>query len=102
LLDAWALIVLDIGTRPPGLLIADVRAGLRERAMFVRSALRFAAGVAALVLAAVIVAALAERALDFTILECWTLATALLVEQLVGSDIRSAFRRAGKHRSRVQ
>jgi hypothetical protein len=38
------------------------------------------------------------RQLDFTVLECWSLITALLIEQLVGPDLRAAFANVAKRR----
>lgn len=88
-LDAAALIVWDVGTRPPRRLVADVRSGLRDAAAAVRGLGRFAVGGAALLGAAVVSAPVAARTIDFTVVECWALIAALIVEQLVGPDIRA-------------
>jgi hypothetical protein len=88
LLDTAALIIWDIGSRSPLRLFADVRAGLRERRAIVRGMLRVVAGVLALMAAVAVSAPVATRAVDFTIIETWALVTALIVEQIVGPDLR--------------
>ncbi len=88
-LDTAALVICDIGTRSPLRLFADVRAGLRERRAIVRGMLRVAAGILALTAAVAVSAPVATRTVDFTIIECWALVTALVVEQLVGPDLRT-------------
>jgi hypothetical protein len=89
LLDTAALVIWDIGTRSPMRLFADVRAGLRERSAIIRGALRAFAGVVALLAAVAVSAPVATRGVDFTIVECWALVTALVVEQLVGPNLRT-------------
>jgi predicted lysophospholipase L1 biosynthesis ABC-type transport system permease subunit len=87
-LDTAGLVIWDIGTRSPLRLFADVRAGLRERRAIVRGVLRVVAGVLALLAAVAVSAPVATRTLDFTIIECWALVTALVVEGLVGPGLR--------------
>jgi hypothetical protein len=89
LLDTAVLIVWDIGTRSPVRLIVDVRAGFRERSTVIRGLTRLAVGVIGLLAAATVSASVATRAADFTIIECWALVTALVIEQLVGPDLRA-------------
>jgi NCAIR mutase (PurE)-related protein len=89
LLDAAALIIWDIGTRSPARLLADVRAGLREARARTLGVARFLTGALALVLAAFVSAPVASRSVDFTIVECWALVTALILEQLIGPDLRA-------------
>ena len=98
LLNATALIIWDVGTRSPVRLVADIRAGARVSAVALRGTIRFAAGLAALAGGVVIVGALVARQLDFTVLESWALVTALLIEQLVGPDLRAAVANAVKRR----
>jgi hypothetical protein len=92
LLDTAALVIWDIGTRSPLRLFADVRAGLRKGRVMVRGLLRVVAGVLALMAAVAVSAPVATRTFDFTIIECWALVTALVVEQLVGPDLRAGRR----------
>jgi hypothetical protein len=89
LLDTTALVIWDIGTRSPLRLFADVRAGLRERRSIVRGMLRLAAGALGVTAAVAVSAPVATRSVDITILECWAVVVALVVEQLVGPDLRS-------------
>jgi hypothetical protein len=81
-------VVWDIGTRSPLRLAADVRAGLRKKSAIAAGAARFAIGALALLASAAISAPLASR-VDFTIVEVWALVTALLLEQLIGPDLRA-------------
>jgi hypothetical protein len=89
LLDAAALIVWDIGTRSPVRLVADIRAGLQHSTAIVQGLIRLAIGLLALFLGALVSAPVAVRPVDFTIVECWALVTALVVEQLIGPDLRA-------------
>jgi hypothetical protein len=92
LLDTTALVIWDIGTRSPLRLVADIRAGLHDRSAVMRGIVRLIIGMLALLAAANISAPVANRAIDFTIIECWALVTALVVEQLVGPDLRAGRR----------
>ena len=89
LLDTAALLVWDIGTRSPGRLVRDIRDGLRRPSAIVRGIVRLAIGALALLAAATVSAPVATRAIDFTIIECWALVTALVIEQLIGPDLRA-------------
>jgi hypothetical protein len=89
LLDTAALIVWDVGTRSPVRLISDVRTGLRQKSVALRGCLRFVIGALALVAAAAVSAQVANRPVDGTIIECWALVTALVIEQLIGPDLRA-------------
>ncbi len=89
LLDTAALVIWDIGTRGPVRLFADVRAGLRDGGSLLRGTIRFIGGVIALLAAALVSAPVASRAYDFTVIECWALVTALLIEQLLGPALRT-------------
>jgi hypothetical protein len=88
-LDTAALVIWDIGTRSPVRLVLDIRRGLQRKSSIGRGLLRFAAGTLALMLAAAISAPVVARSIDFTIIECWALVTALVLEQLVGPDLRA-------------
>jgi hypothetical protein len=89
LLDAAALIVWDIGTRSPVRLFADMRASMRHASALMQGGVRLAIGALAIILAALVSAPVAIRPHDFTIVECWALVTALVLEQLVGPDLRA-------------
>jgi hypothetical protein len=89
ILDTAALLVWDIGTRSPARLFADVRAGLRQPSAILRGLVRLATGLIALLAAATVSAPVAARAFDFTVIECWALVTALVLEQLIGPDVRA-------------
>jgi hypothetical protein len=89
--DTAALIIWDIGTRSPGRLLADVRAGLGERRSIVRGVLRAVAGALAMAAAVAVSAPAASRSSDLSVIECWAIVMALAIEQLVGPVLR--FRR---------
>jgi cytosine/uracil/thiamine/allantoin permease len=91
LLNTTALVIWDIGTRSPVRLLADVRAGLRERRSIVRGVLRAIAGSLAMGAAVAVSAPAASRSGDLSVIECWALVMALAIEQLVGPVLR--FRR---------
>ncbi len=88
-LDTAALLVWDVGTRSPLRLARDIRDGLRRPATIARGLARVAIGAFALLAAATVSAPVATRRIDFTIIECWALVTALVVEQLIGPDLRA-------------
>ncbi len=89
LLDTLALVIWDLGTRPPGVLFADVARGIRDAGSIARAVVRVVAGLCAMVVGVLISAPVAVRALDFTIIECGALVCALVVEALVGPDLRA-------------
>jgi hypothetical protein len=89
MLDTAALVIWDIGTRSPVRLFADIRAGLHDRRAVTRGSIRLAVGIVALLAAATVSAPVASRAADFTFIECWALVTALVLEQLLGPDLRA-------------
>lgn len=89
ILDTAALLVWDIGTRSPFRLVHDIRDGLRRPPAIARGLARLAIGGLALLAAATVSAPVATRAVDFTIIECWALVTALVIEQLIGPDLRA-------------
>ena len=93
-LDTAALIIWDIGTRSPARVVADLRSGARNRVSIARGSLRFLTGALALVAAASLTAPIVRAPWDATIIECWALVTALVLEGLVGPDLRA--RRRGK------
>ncbi|HZO92794.1 MAG TPA: hypothetical protein VFB22_03415 [Candidatus Baltobacteraceae bacterium] len=88
--DALAFTVWDVGTRPPLRLVRDVAAGARIPRRLFAGAVRFVLGVALLLLAALVARPAMATARTFTVLETLMLAAGLLVEQLVGPDLRRA------------
>lgn len=88
LLDALAFVVWDVGTRPPLTLAADVRRAFAARHGLVAGTLRFACGLALLMLAALVVGPSMPDRRTFTLTETAMLVAALLVEQLIGPDLR--------------
>jgi hypothetical protein len=88
--DALAFTVWDVGTRPPVALARDLAAGARVPRRFAAGALRFVFGLALLLLAALVARPVMPTARAFTVLETAMLVAGLLVEQLVGPDLRRA------------
>ena len=70
-------------------LVRDILTGIRSARIFRRALGRSFIGLVALALAAAVIAPAIARIRDLTILEFWTLIAGLLVEQLIGPDIRS-------------
>jgi hypothetical protein len=88
LLDAAAFIVWDVGTRPPLTLLADVRRAFVARQGVASGIARFLCGLALIVLACLVIGPTMPDRRTFTIAETGMLIVALLVEQLVGPDLR--------------
>ena len=88
LFDAAAFIVWDIGTRPPLQLGRDLGGALRSPWVAARGVLRFGVGLALLVLGARLALPALPTLRSFTLLETGMLIAALLVENLVGPDLR--------------
>lgn len=87
-LDAAAFTVWDLGTRAPLDLIADLRRAVASRRGLAAGAARFVGGAALLLLAAFVAGPALLNRRTFTVLETATLVAALLVEQLIGPDLR--------------
>jgi hypothetical protein len=87
--DALAFTVWDVGTRPPTQLARDIARGVRTpRLLLARGLVRFALGVALLFLAAEIARPAMPTLRAFMLIETGMLIAALLVENLVGPDVR--------------
>ncbi len=86
--DALAFTIWDVGTRPPVRLIREVARGARVPRVLARGLLRFLIGFGLLVLAAVIARPAMPTMRAFTLIETGMIVAALLVEQLVGPDLR--------------
>ncbi len=92
--DALAFVVWDVGTRPPLRLARDVARGARSSRSLVRGLVRFVIGVVLLILAGYIARPAMPTMRAFTFIETGMLIAALLVEQLIGNDLRrQLFRR---------
>lgn len=66
----------------------DVAAGVARPAVLVGGILRFVAGLLLLATGAALVLPLTVEVRTFTVLETLTVLTGLLVEQLIGADLR--------------
>ena len=86
--DALAFTVWDVGTRPPLQLARDIVRGVRVPKVLVRSLIRFALGIALLLLAAEIARPAMPTLRAFMLIETGMLIAALFVENLVGPDLR--------------
>ena len=92
LFDALAFVIWDVGTRPPLRLASDVARGVRVPRSLVLGVVRFFAGAGLLVLGGVIARPAMPSLRAFTIIETVMLIAALLVEQLIGNDLRRTMR----------
>ena len=92
LFDALAFVVWDVGTRPPLQLARDVARGARIPAKLVRGLLRFLIGCGLLYLAALVARPGMPTLRAFTLIETGMLIAALIVENLVGPDLRRRLR----------
>jgi len=88
--DALAFTIWDIGTRPPLRMTRDVARGVRVPRVLARGMLRFLIGFGLLLLAAVVARPAMPTMRAFTLIETGMIVAALLVEQLVGPDLRRA------------
>jgi hypothetical protein len=88
-LDALAFVVWDVGTRPPLRLLRDVVRGARVPAVLVRGLLRFALGTGLLLAGALVARPAIPGPRAFTAIETGMLIAALIVEALIGNDLRS-------------
>lgn len=87
--DALAFTIWDVGTRPPRTLVRDVARGARVRGSLWRGIVRFAVGFMLLILAAFVARPAMPTMRAFTVIETGMLIAALLVESLVGTDLRA-------------
>ena len=88
-LDALAFIVWNVGTRSPLALIADLRRGFHDRRVFAIGVVSAIVGFVFIMAATVLLLpAIADPARDLSISELLTFLVALLVEILIGNDVR--------------
>jgi hypothetical protein len=78
----------NLASRSPAQLVRDVAGGVSRPAVALRAVLRFLTGLLLLAAGAVLVLPLTLQVRTFTVLETLTVLTGLLVEQLVGADLR--------------
>ena len=88
LLDALAFIVWDVGTRPPTQLVRDVVAALRRPDALARGVARLVTGFALVALAFLIARPGFATPRSFVFLQTGMLLAALVVENLIGPDMR--------------
>ncbi len=88
--DFLALAIWNVGTRPPGQLVADIRFGIRTRATLGRGLAAFIWG-ALLLMLGVIALVPTVRASVLGLVEIYTVVAALVLEQLLGEDLRARF-----------
>lgn len=79
-----------LASRSPLRLARDVATAFRDPAVLLRGTVRLVTGLLLLTAAAGLVIPICDDGHDFLVLETWTLVTALLVDQLVGSDLTVA------------
>jgi hypothetical protein len=92
LLNAFAFILWDVGTRPPLKLASDVAAGVRVPRVLAVGVLRFVVGAALLMMAADVARPGIPSLHAFTLLETGMLIAALLVETFIGPGVRRRLR----------
>ena len=85
--------IWDVGTRSPRRLLGDVAAGSRVPARLAAGLTRFAIGLGLLLLAALVAAPAIPTTRAYTVLETGMLIAALIVEQLLGDELRGAVRK---------
>ena len=88
-LDALAFIVWNVGTRTPLALLADLRKGLNDRRVLGIGIVSAIVGFVFIMAATVVLfPAIANPVRDLSVFELLTFLVALLVEVLVGDDVR--------------
>jgi hypothetical protein len=87
--DAGAFMLWNLASRSPARLARDVAGGLSRPAVALRAIARFFTGLLLLAAGAALVLPLTIQVRTFTVLETWTVLTGLLVEQLIGADLRT-------------
>jgi len=88
--DFLALAIWNVGTRPPGQLACDIRNGIRSRPTLMRGLAAFVWGAILLILG-VIALAPTVRTSVLSLVEIYTVVAALVLEQLLGEDLRARF-----------
>ena len=86
--DFLALAIWNIGTRPPAELIADIRTGVRARATLMRGLAAFVWGLVLLVVGTIVLIPVVRTSF-LRLLVVYTVIAALILEQLLGADLRA-------------
>jgi hypothetical protein len=99
-LETLALIVWNIGTRPPDRLLRDVQGAWRNPGALARGVVAFVAGSVLIAAAAVLILpALPDPVDEFAPVEIIMFLAAIVAEHLIGDDVRRAVRRGVARRS---
>ncbi|MBV9440887.1 MAG: hypothetical protein JOZ24_12930 [Candidatus Eremiobacteraeota bacterium] len=97
--DALAFVVWDVGTRSPVRLARDVVRTLRTPRWLLRGLLRFATGLALIVLAGLVLKPALPTFNAFTVAQTGVVIAALIVEALIGPDLRRTGRKKEMRRT---
>lgn len=94
-----AFIIWDVGSRAPGQLLRDLRAGFSSRRTLAAGLWRFALGAVVILAGALLMlgVTVVDVRLEFTVLEAIAIVSGLSVEALVGSTIRTHISARGSH-----
>jgi hypothetical protein len=87
--DAGAFALWNLASRSPARLARDIASGFSRPSTALLAIARLTGGLTMLAAGAALVLPLAITVRTFTVLETWTVLTGLLVEQLLGSGLRS-------------
>ena len=94
-LETVALVIWNVGTRPPRVLFADIRRSISDARALSAGLVRLFSGIALVIVAgAVLLPALPDPLNEFAPLEIFTFVAALIVEVLVGAGLRDRLHRS--------
>ncbi len=89
-LDTLAFVVWNIGTRSPRAVLAAMRAAFQERRKLFAGIIAFLVGLIFVLAATILlIPAIVTPDYDFIPAELFTLFVALVIEQLIGNDLRA-------------
>ena len=94
-LHALAFTILDVGTRPPGRLVEDIRNGFGSPRIFLTGMWRLVLGVSLLFAGGLLLLSqtIFDIRTEFFTMETGAIVAGLLVEMLIGDPVRRAIRR---------
>jgi hypothetical protein len=87
-LETLALVVWNVGTRPPWNMVRDVRASLRNPRALFAGIVSLAVGLIFVAAAVILLVPAVPNPSHFVPVEIFTLIVALAIESLVGNDLR--------------
>ncbi|MBC5809884.1 MAG: hypothetical protein GIW95_03385 [Candidatus Eremiobacteraeota bacterium] len=87
-LDTLALVVWNVGTRAPTALLRDLAAAMHSPAALFAGLVGLGVGLTFVAAATVLLYPVISNPMDFAPIEIFTLLVALLVEHLIGNDLR--------------